>query len=513
MGDHHQVRIVTATSLFDGHDASINIMRRILQAHGAEVIHLGHDRSAFEIAEAAIEEDAHAVAVTSYQGGHMEFFRFLRRLLDDMGGTEIRVFGGGGGTILPEEGATLADEGVARIYSPDDGRMLGLEGMIDDLIRRAVHEQPLLGDGVLDGVLSGDRTAIARAITAFENEPERHGGLRDAIAERARETGTPVVGFTGTGGAGKSSILDELVLRYRRDHPDRTIAVISVDPSRRRTGGALLGDRIRMNAVSGDQTYMRSLATRQANLAMSPHVADAVNVVKTAGFDLVFLETSGIGQSDTEIVDASDIAVYVMTPEYGAATQLEKIDMLDYADVIAINKSDRRGAEDALRDVRKQYRRNRQMFDAPDGDLPIVSTIASQFNDDGTQQLYERIMTVVADRAPDRFTAVPHRSGRGLDGPLVPRDRTRYLSEIADVLRAYDADTEAAARAATGLQSLDHAVALGVAVPDDVRARLEESLPTSSLRASTAGTTSACSTPRANCRIAFGTVTSPSSMP
>ena len=471
-----RVRIVTATSLFDGHDASINIMRRILQAQGAEVIHLGHDRSAFEIAEAAIEEDAHAVAVTSYQGGHMEFFRYLRRLLDDMGGEDVRVFGGGGGTILPEEGSALEDEGVARIYSPDDGRTLGLAGMIDDLIASARHPQYAPGHDLAEAIGRGDRASMARAITLFENEPGRHDELRDRLLTDAAANPAPVIGFTGTGGAGKSSLLDELVLRFRRDHPDRRIAVISVDPSRRRTGGALLGDRIRMNAVSGDQTYMRSLATRQANLAMSPHVADAVAVTRAAGFDLVFLETSGIGQSDTEIVDASDMSVYVMTPEYGAATQLEKIDMLDFADIIAINKSDRRGAEDALRDVRKQYKRNRRLFDTADGGLPIVATIASQFNDDGTQRLYERIMTAIADRAPDRFVAVPHRTGRRLDGPLVPRDRVRYLSEVADTVRAYNEATEAAAAAAADLQAARRASTLGVDVPDalvdDLRARL-----------------------------------------
>ncbi len=366
MASTDHVRIVTATSLFDGHDAAINIMRRILQASGAEVIHLGHDRSAADIAEAAIEEDAHAVAITSYQGGHMEFFRYLRELLDEGGGGDIVIFGGGGGTILPEEGEELLADGTARIYSPDDGRTLGLQGMIDDLLSRAAHPQPALGDGMVDRILKADHASMARAITLAENDPEGTAPILEEIREHASRSHAPVVGFTGTGGAGKSSILDELVLRFRRDHPDRSIAVISVDPSRRRTGGALLGDRIRMNAVSGDTVFMRSLATRQANLSMSPYVADAVSVVKAAGFDLVLLETSGIGQSDTEIVDSSDVSVYVMTPEFGAATQLEKIDMLDFADVIAINKSDRRGAEDALRDVRKQVRRNRTDFDIAD---------------------------------------------------------------------------------------------------------------------------------------------------
>ena len=477
MVDNVRVRIVTATSLFDGHDASINIMRRILQSRGAEVIHLGHDRSAFEIAEAAIEEDAHAVAVTSYQGGHMEFFRYLRTLLDDMGGGEVRIFGGGGGTILPEEGAALLDEGVARIYSPDDGRRLGLTGMIEDLMTRAAHGQPLPASGVVEAIADGVPAMMARAITAFENEPDEHSRLRDELHILANQNPAPIVGFTGTGGAGKSSILDELVLRFRRDHPHRRIAVISVDPSRRRTGGALLGDRIRMNAVSGEHTFMRSLATRQANLAMSPHVADAVAVSRAAGFDLVFLETSGIGQSDTEIVDASDISVYVMTPDYGAATQLEKIDMLDFADIVAVNKSDRRGAEDALRDVRKQFKRNRELFDADDAHLPVVATIASQYNDGGTQRLYQLIMSEVSERDPDRFTAVPHRTGRELGGPLVPRDRTRYLSEIAESLRAYDAATEAAAHDATDLQALGRSRDLGIAGTEPIESRIRDRIP------------------------------------
>jgi methylmalonyl-CoA mutase len=468
--DSH-VRIVTATSLFDGHDAAINIMRRILQASGAEVIHLGHDRSAADIAEAAIEEDAHAVAITSYQGGHMEFFRYLRQLLDEGGGGEIVIFGGGGGTILPEEGDELLAEGTARIYSPDDGRTLGLQGMIDDLLARAAHPQPVLGDDMVDRVLKADHAAMARAITLAENDPEGAATVLGAIREHAARSKAPVVGFTGTGGAGKSSILDELVLRFRRDHPDRSIAVVSVDPSRRRTGGALLGDRIRMNSVAGDSVFMRSLATRQANLSMSPYVADAVSVVKAGGFDLVLLETSGIGQSDTEIIDSSDVSVYVMTPEFGAATQLEKIDMLDFADVIAINKSDRRGAEDALRDVRKQVRRNRTDFDIPDEDLPVVGTIASRFNDAGMQRLYELIMHSVAKKTSIAID-VPHREGRSGVDPVIPRSRVRYLSEISETIRSYDEDTEVMAVAAGDIQALER---VGELVPvSDFAERIED---------------------------------------
>ncbi|MDK1011087.1 MAG: methylmalonyl-CoA mutase family protein [Actinomycetota bacterium] len=477
MTSSHQVRLVTATSLFDGHDAAINIMRRILQASGAEVIHLGHDRSAAEIAEAAIEEDAHAVAVTSYQGGHMEFFRYLRQLLDDAGGRDIRIFGGGGGTILPEESDELNADGVARIYSPDDGRKLGLQGMIDDLMDGAFHEQPPLDD-MVERVRAGDSRAVARAITIAENDGEDRAALLEAISEIITDRDVPVVGFTGTGGSGKSSILDELVLRFRRDFPDRKIAVISVDPTKRRSGGALLGDRIRMNSVEGENVYMRSLATRQANLSMSPHVASAVDIVKAAGYDLVLLETSGIGQSDTQIVDASDVSVYIMTPEYGAATQLEKIDMLDFADVIAVNKSDRRGADDALRDVRKQVRRNRKAFETADEDLPVVATIASRFNDDGTQRLYEWIMRIVHDRFPEALGVVRHRDGRSGGDPIIPRSRVRYLSEIADAIRAYDEDSARAACTAADFQAVIRTSALAPdAALDDIADRLRAALP------------------------------------
>jgi methylmalonyl-CoA mutase len=482
MADQPTVRIVTATSLFDGHDAAINIMRRILQSSGAEVIHLGHDRSAAAIAEAAIEEDAHAVAVTSYQGGHMEFYRYLRSLLDDSGGSDIQIFGGGGGTILPVEAEELLSEGIVRIYSPDDGRKMGLEGMVADLIAAATSEKRSF-DGVLGGVKNGDRAAIARAITLAESAAASNAEVLDAIRDAAADTNVPVVGFTGTGGAGKSSILDELVLRFRADLPDHRIAVISVDPSRRRTGGALLGDRIRMNSVVGDHCFMRSLATRQANLSMSPHVADSVSIVKAAGFDLVLLETSGIGQSDTQIVDASDVSVYVMTPEYGAATQLEKIDMLDFADLVVINKSDRPGADDALRDVRKQVKRNRKMFEASDEEIPVLATVASRFNDAGTQAMYEAVMSLVTGAFPEALGPIRHRSGTPNTTPLIPRSRVRYLSEISDVVRGYNTETDHLVDLAQDLQAVDrlasispeaHAAAQALVeeLPDDVGSKL-----------------------------------------
>ena len=391
----NNIRIVTAASLFDGHDAAINLMRRLMQASGAEVIHLGHNRSVADIVDCAIQEDVQGIAVTSYQGGHVEFFKYMYDLLSERGASHIKIFGGGGGTILPTEIDELHAHGIARIYSPDDGRTMGLQGMIDDLMRQCDFELPPIGKSEL--VTS---ETIPRLITIAENAPDQYKqtGIhkQTAPANRAKQA-TPVLGITGTGGAGKSSLVDELVLRYLRTYPDKTLAIISVDPSKRKTGGALLGDRIRMNAITppdGEpgRVYMRSLATRQANLALSRHVQDAIDICKTAQFDLIIVETSGIGQSDTEITEHADKTLYVMTAEYGAATQLEKIDMLDFADFIAINKFDKRGSLDALRDVRKQYRRNHSLWDVSDEELPILGTIAAQFNDVGMNALFERLM-------------------------------------------------------------------------------------------------------------------------
>ncbi len=369
----HHVRIVTAASLFDGHDAAINVMRRILQSSGAEVIHLGHNRSALEIIECAIQEDVQAIAITSYQGGHVEFFKYMVDLLRERGAA-IKVFGGGGGTILPAEAEELQDYGVERIYSPDDGRSMGLQGMINDLLERcdfATEHGTLTEEAAL--ARNRDPRAIGRLVSMAENDPEQAQGLRSALGELNGRGTIPVLGVTGTGGAGKSSLVDELVRRFLAEYPDKTVAIVSVDPSKRKSGGALLGDRIRMNAIHDPRVYMRSLATRQSNLSLSRHVQDSIDICKAAGHDLVIVETSGIGQSDTEIVEHCDVSLYVMTAEYGAATQLEKIDMLDFADLIAINKFDKRGSLDALRDVRKQVRRNHVQFEGPAADLQVLA--------------------------------------------------------------------------------------------------------------------------------------------
>ncbi|WP_109097720.1 methylmalonyl-CoA mutase family protein [Aquimarina sp. AU58] len=435
----NKVRIVTAASLFDGHDAAINIMRRIIQSTGVEVIHLGHDRSVEEVVNCAIQEDANAIAMTSYQGGHNEYFKYMYDLLKEKGATHIKIFGGGGGVILPEEIKELMDYGITRIYSPDDGRELGLQGMINDLVERADFP---IGDrlnGEVEHLAEKEIGSIARVISAAENFPEVAKDTLDQIHIKNKTSKTPVLGITGTGGAGKSSLVDELVRRFLIDFPEKTIGLISVDPSKRKTGGALLGDRIRMNAINSPRVYMRSLATRQSNLALSKYVAEAIEVLKAAEFDLIILETSGIGQSDTEILEHSDTSLYVMTPEFGAATQLEKIDMLDFADLVAINKFDKRGSLDALRDVKKQYMRNHQLWDIPQDELPVFGTIASQFNDPGMNTLYKAIMDKIVEKTGVELKSDFHISKEMSEKIFViPPSRTRYLSEISENNRAYD---------------------------------------------------------------------------
>ena len=435
----NKVRIVTSASLFDGHDAAINVMRRIIQASGCEVIHLGHDRSVDEVVNCAIQEDVQAIAMTSYQGGHVEYLKYMYDLLQERGAPQIKIFAGGGGTILPSEIEELQAYGVTRIYHPDDGREMGLQGMINDLIQKSdfpVGQNVNIDPKILKNKKDAD---IAKVISAAENYPEESKALLDEMHILAEKANVPVLGITGTGGSGKSSLVDELVRRFLIDFEDKRIGVVSVDPSKRKTGGALLGDRIRMNSISDDRVYMRSLATRQSNLALSKYVGETLLVLKAAEFDLIILETSGIGQSDTEIMDHSDVSLYVMTPEYGAATQLEKIDMLDFADVIALNKFDKRGALDALRDVRKQYQRNHVMFDDPVDAMPVFGTIASQFNDPGMNQLYKVLLETLKNKTDTKLESTFEITDEMSEKIFViPPKRTRYLSEISESNRNYD---------------------------------------------------------------------------
>ncbi len=451
-----KIRIVTAASLFDGHDAAINIMRRIMQSMGAEIIHLGHNRSVYEIVEAAIEEDVQGIAITSYQGGHVEFFKYMKDLLDENGCSHIKIFGGGGGTILPSEIAELEGYGITKIYSPDDGRTMGLEGMIKDVIEKSAPLPPQGGikaqassedeKFVLDKVK--DVKKIAATITAAEN-----GEPLTIINEPST---TCVLGITGTGGAGKSSVTDEIVRRFLNNYLDKTVAVISVDPSKKKTGGALLGDRIRMNAISSKRSYMRSLATRDSDVALSAFVKDAIAICKAEAFDLIIVETAGVGQSDASILDFVDASLYVMTPEYGAASQLEKINMLDYADVIAINKFDKSGALDALNDVCKQYKRNHQLFTTKNEELPIVGTIAAQFNDAGVNRLFALLMQVVAQKTGIVFGEITNNLGSyKLQSHIIPSSRTRYLSEIVTSNKSYDNWVNEQATIATKLYQID----------------------------------------------------------
>lgn len=470
----NKVRIVTAASLFDGHDAAINIMRRILQSKGAEIIHLGHNRSVKEIVETAIEEDVQGIAITSYQGGHVEFFKYMKDLLDENGCGHIKIFGGGGGTILPNEIEELHQYGITRIYSPDDGRKLGLEGMIEEVIRAcetpasAPSKSPPEGETYKEPVdLNGnyvlgewkDVKRIARSITLAENgEPYKQSGSKAPSSGGGLGEASPILGITGTGGAGKSSVTDEIVRRFLVNFPDKTIAVISVDPSKKKTGGALLGDRIRMNAINHPRAYMRSLATRDDNTALSNYVQDALDICREARFDFIILESAGVGQSDTAILDYCDVSMYVMTPEYGAASQLEKINMLDYADLVCLNKFDKSGALDALTDIRKQYKRNHQLWTAKEDDLPIIGTMASKFNDDGVNRLFELLLKKIKEKTGIHFGDYSFPATAKVSQAIIPSNRSRYLSEISENNRNYDQLVNEQSAIATKLYQLQGAL-------------------------------------------------------
>lgn len=448
----NKVRIVTAASLFDGHDAAINVMRRIMQSKGAEIIHLGHNRSVKEIVETAIEEDVQGIAITSYQGGHVEFFKYMKDLLEENECGHIKIFGGGGGTILPDEIEELHNYGISRIYSPDDGRHMGLEGMIEDVIKQcdvALNGKAEYKTAMKLGEVK-DVRVIARKITNAENGVESKS-QKSTIK-------TPVLGITGTGGAGKSSVTDEIVRRFLTNFTDKTIAVISVDPSKKKTGGALLGDRIRMNAISHPRAYMRSLATREDNTALSGAMQEAIDICKAADFDLIILESAGVGQSDASILDYCDVSMYVMTPEYGAASQLEKINMLDYADLICINKFDKAGALDALADVKKQYKRNHQLFTAKDEDIPVIGTMASKFNDDGVNHLFELLLKKIETKTNTKFGEYHFAETAKVSQAVIPSSRIRYLSEIAESNRSYDQLVKEQADFASKLYQLQGAI-------------------------------------------------------
>lgn len=455
----NHLRIVTATSLFDGHDASINVMRRIIQSSGAEVIHLGHNRSVQEIVDCAVQENAQAIAVTSYQGGHLEFFKYMYDMLNEKGMGDIKIFGGGGGVILPEEAEELHKYGITRIYSPDDGRQMGLQGMINDVLDKSDFSR---GNGIeisIKNLENRDYKSISQLISSLENYPEQNNIIIEQIHQKADKKKVPVLGITGTGGAGKSSLVDEFTRRFLLDFPDKNLAIICVDPTKRKTGGALLGDRIRMNAINNPRVFLRSMATRQSNLSLSKHIKDVISLFKISGFDLIILETSGIGQSDTEIVDHSDMSIYAMTPDYGAASQLEKIDMLEFAEIIALNKFDKRGGMDALRDVKKQFQRNHLLFDKATDEMPVFGTIASQFNDPGVNQFYNAVIDMLNEKLSVKF-----KQSMQLDGEIpekihiIPPKKVRYLAEIADTVRSYNDWTDNQAAIAQKMYCLKESI-------------------------------------------------------
>ena len=456
----NKVRTLTAASLFDGHDAAINIMRRIIQRTGVEVIHLGHNRTAQEIVKAAIEENVQSIAITSYQGGHIEFFKYIYDLLKEKGGESIKIFGGGGGTILPEEIEELEKYGINKIYSPDDGRTMGLQGMINDLVEKSDFTVGGELDYSIDDLAKGNSHVISSFISSIENFADKYKDVIDDLNSKCQSCKTPIIGITGTGGAGKSSLVDEILRRFLIDFPDKKIGIISVDPSRKKSGGALLGDRIRMNFLRSERVYMRSMATRGSNISLSKYIKEATNVLKYAGYDLIVLESSGIGQADSEIVDYADLTLYVMTPEYGAPTQLEKIDMLDFANIVAINKFDKRGALDALKYVRKQYRRNHNIWEGDDENLPIYGTIASQFNDKGTTTLYQNLMKLVNEKQGVEFVSDINLFSESESSVIIPPQRVRYLSEIAENNRFYDKKVNEYSEIASNIYAISKAINL-----------------------------------------------------
>jgi isobutyryl-CoA mutase len=460
----HPVRVVTATSLFDGHDASINIMRRILQDVGVEVIHMGHNRSAKEIVDAAVQEDVQGVAVSSYQGGHLEFFKYIVDLLKERNASHIKVFGGGGGVIIPEEIKELESYGVAKIYSPEDGARMGLRGMIDHMIQLMDFSTIEKRDIDVENLSPENTFMLAGLITAVEQAKAKEDGhlakLRSQIQKQIGDRKIPVIGITGTGGAGKSSLTDELILRFLNDFKDLKLGVISSDPSRRKTGGALLGDRIRMNAIENPRVYMRSLATRGSRTEIPHALAETIDVMKAAGFDLVIAETAGIGQGDSSIIELVDVSIYVMTSEFGAASQLEKIDMLDFAHLVAVNKYEKRGGEDAVRDVRKQVQRNRKAWEKPLTDMPVYGTIAAKFNDDGVTALYHGVIDALSEKTGIVFDSnLARRDIKTSTSKtiIIPPDRVRYLSEIADTVGKYHRETQQQADAVRNVWHLKEA--------------------------------------------------------
>ena len=456
------IRFITASSLFDGHDASINIMRRILQSSGAEVIHLGHNRSVEEIVNAAIQEDVNGIAISSYQGGHVEYFKYMYDLLKERGAGHIRIYGGGGGVIIPKEIQELHNYGIARIFSPEDGRKYSLQGMINVMIQEC-EEQVQIEDvsHLIPALPSGDLLAVAKLITAIENEIGSEEKMIDAFLAEIKviEKVVPVVGITGTGGAGKSSLTDELIRRFLREIPDKRVAVLSVDPTKQKTGGALLGDRIRMNAIFSDRVYMRSLATRSSRSEVSLALQDAISVVKAANFDIIIVETSGIGQGDAAITEVCDLSLYVMTSEFGAPSQLEKIDMIDYADIVVINKFERKGSEDALRQVQKQYQRSRGLFDKDYTEMPVYGTIASQFNDAGTNQLFAALVEILNEKVQLNWTTSFLKNGKvEKQNVIIPNDRRYYLREIVETIHQYKRKAEQQADLARRLYQLEGAL-------------------------------------------------------